>query len=201
MAISKEAKAAYDREYRAKNKARIAEAKKANAAMNFEREQARVNAWVEANRARSAEIKREWKQRNPESDKAYYEANFAEIAAKKAEYREKNRKQLAEKERARTQNPETKIRIAEYKIAYRARRPDVHRTTMRNRRRGVSHATPPWADKAAIKEVYVKARAEGLHVDHIVPLKGKNVCGLHVHYNLQPLPPKENLIKGNRYAG
>lgn len=66
-------------------------------------------------------------------------------------------------------------------------------------------AMPPWADVARIEAVYQEAeefKALGLdvHVDHIVPLQGKNVCGLHVHDNLQILLAADNISKGNRFT-
>lgn len=59
-------------------------------------------------------------------------------------------------------------------------------------------AMPNWADKAKILKIYQRAAVRGMHVDHIVPLRSKLVCGLHCEHNLQLLTPLKNLIKGNR---
>jgi hypothetical protein len=60
-------------------------------------------------------------------------------------------------------------------------------------------ATPAWADDAEIATIYEAARVLGMHVDHVVPLRSKRVCGLHCTANLQMLPGLENMSKGNRY--
>jgi hypothetical protein len=70
--------------------------------------------------------------------------------------------------------------------------------------------TPPWLSKQQLNEIkdfYVMAaELETVFpwkqcVDHIVPLQGKTVSGLHVPWNLQILPAKENISKGNRFSG
>lgn len=64
--------------------------------------------------------------------------------------------------------------------------------------------TPRWADKKAIRAFYLEARRlskeTGVphHVDHIIPLKGKNVCGLHVENNLRVVRGVDNQRKYNK---
>lgn len=50
----------------------------------------------------------------------------------------------------------------------------------------------------AIKEIYTNC-PEGMHVDHIIPLQGVLVSGLHVDTNLQYLSVKDNIIKSNNF--
>jgi hypothetical protein len=59
---------------------------------------------------------------------------------------------------------------------------------------------PKWANLKKIMEIYVN-RPEGYHVDHIIPLRGKTVSGLHVESNLQYLPALENMKKHNTFKG
>ena len=64
---------------------------------------------------------------------------------------------------------------------------------------------PKWADKNKIKELYkqalIKSKETGIqwHVDHVIPLRGKLVSGLHVVENLKVIPGTENIKKHNRY--
>lgn len=57
---------------------------------------------------------------------------------------------------------------------------------------------PKWADFSEIKLFYENC-PEGMVVDHIIPLRGKNVSGLHVLENLQYMTPEENFRKNNKY--
>ena len=67
--------------------------------------------------------------------------------------------------------------------------------------------TPKWADHAMIKWLYgcaqIFTRETGIkhHVDHIVPLNGKNVCGFHVHRNMTIITASENMKKKNKWEG
>jgi hypothetical protein len=64
-------------------------------------------------------------------------------------------------------------------------------------------ATPKWADLDAIRMFYEVADVLSrggvkFHVDHLVPIRGKEVRGLHVQDNLRVIPAFLNLKKGNR---
>lgn len=67
------------------------------------------------------------------------------------------------------------------------------------------NATPVWANQFFIAEIYdlAQRRTKMLgfdwHVDHIIPLNSKLVCGLHVENNLRVVPGIENARKGNRH--
>lgn len=66
-----------------------------------------------------------------------------------------------------------------------------------SRKSRVKLATPKWANLKQLREIYFNC-PEGYHVDHIIPLNGTNVSGLHIPGNLQYLPAIENLRKSNK---
>jgi hypothetical protein len=75
------------------------------------------------------------------------------------------------------------------------------------RQKRTRNATPNWLtpeQRKDIIDIYEHMRdcravtGEEYHVDHIVPLNGEDVCGLHVPWNLQVLPSDVNVSKSNR---
>lgn len=73
------------------------------------------------------------------------------------------------------------------------------------RRARLMAAIPVWANLDVVRQFYEAARicsrstGQVWHVDHVVPLKHRLVCGLHCEFNLQLLPMRDNVAKGNRY--
>lgn len=158
----------------------------------------RVKAWCEAHPERAAANKRAWYERNKAAQLAA--SQTPEAKARKAEY---DRQRRAAKKEV----------IAEAKAAYaaanRTARSAYHRSWraanrqkwnayLNARRAKERTATPAWVDFSAIRSVYERAQAAGMHVDHIVPLQHPAVCGLHVPWNLQLLPPETNRRKSNK---
>lgn len=105
-----------------------------------------------------------------------------------------------------------KHRIRVIQKRYRLKHPDrlkltrkkwakTHRNYIRATRKAYAHRVkmqqPRWVNKEALRSIYLNC-PKGYHVDHIIPLKGKNVSGLHVPWNLQYLTPKQNQRKSNK---
>ena len=98
-------------------------------------------------------------------------------------------------------------KLKEYNSSYRKQHlaEDAARSMLRYTKK--LRATPRWlttAQRAEILLFYKQAKLlekeTGIkyHVDHIIPLQGTNVCGLHVPWNLQVLSAKDNLVKSNK---
>lgn len=120
--------------------------------------------------------------------------NSTSISRSKESYKQKN---LARNAKYRENNPQkVKDRINKW----RRDNPLSGREQVAKRRSAKLMRTPQWANLDAIKQFYLNC-PEGMVVDHIIPLRGKNISGFHIVENLQYLTPEENAKKGNKYVG
>jgi len=108
------------------------------------------------------------------------------LESKNSSYNKQQLKNLLYARQYRKNNPERRVALT---VKYRA-------TKLRR--------TPIWANHFEIKMFYdvAKVLSRGgvlFHVDHIVPLRGKEVSGFHVQDNLQVLPWHENLKKSIKF--
>jgi len=153
-------------------------------------------AYKAANRRKNREENRNnQKEKASKHNKAWMQKNKERRAryAKERYERNKDSFRKSARERAKESYPIYKQRYIAHAAARRARK---------------MCATPPWLsdeDKSNISAVYEMSfrlsNCLGIkhHVDHIVPLKGKNVCGLHVPWNLAAIPASLNLSKGSNF--
>ena len=118
-------------------------------------------------------------------------------AAINARWKKDNRERVNAQSRARAAANKEK-QSARCK-AWRIRNKEYDAFRVKYRKAMIMQAIPKWADRQDILDVYKEAQSFGLHVDHIVPLTSKLVCGLHVWDNLQLLALSHNRAKGNRW--
>lgn len=140
-------------------------------------------------------------------DKWHYEQNKDRRKKQSAEYRKNN----LEKARLAVRNWISKNKEKKQAIDkehYEANKEKYFANAVKRRAQKL-RAFPSWLskeDKKEISKIYKKSitmnKAAGkivVHVDHIVPLQGENVSGLHVPWNLQILSATENLSKWRNF--
>ena len=148
-------------------------------------------------------LKVEWTQGNTIRAAYFRQYNKSDAGEEaKQRYYEKNRAQVIARAQAR---PAAEKQA--YKSKYKQSNPDLYKTLTSFRRRRFRAATPPWLtrkQKLEIRQLYQvaiilsKTTGERYVVDHIIPLQGETVCGLHVPWNLRVTTQGENLKKSNK---
>ena len=154
-----------------------------------------------------ADWKKEYYSKNPTKLQELRAKDLAKYHSD-AEFKKRHNKINRKNWMLRMQNPEF-VAAENKRISEWAKNNKPKRAAMAEKRRfSLLNATPDWltaVQKAQIAEFYEIAEALNMqtgikhHVDHIVPLKGKNVTGFHVPWNLQILTATQNISKGNRY--
>lgn len=168
---------------------------------------------VDLKKERDAERARTWRQKHPDAARAaserYRKKNLESERERHRRYASAN----AEKRRMYAKNKyvnggaqnqlkwkaENKEHLRQYRAAYAKLNPEKFALKTARRRAAKRCAIPSWSETEAISALYAEASARGLHVDHIVPLRSKIVCGLHCIANLQLLPGLANALKSNQF--
>ena len=142
------------------------------------------------------------------SAKAYRASNREKLAVASRKYNLENREhKSASGKKYRQANPE---KVREINKAWFKANPEKRNYYTAKRHAAKLQRTVAWADLEAIKQVYadcveinIAARLAGCTqkfvVDHVIPLQGDNVSGLHVHTNLQIITLSENSKKGKKF--
>lgn len=135
----------------------------------------------------------------------YYEKNKSELLAKQ-KARDALRKDAISKAKA-AHYLNNKKQLAEIRKEWRKANPGTVNAAVAKRRYAKMKRTPGWLTIEDYKQIELfykiasamtKQLGIKFHVDHIIPLQGKEVSGLHVPTNLQILSAEENIRKSNK---
>jgi hypothetical protein len=185
------------RSYAEKNVSAIADRDRAYRKANKDAIEVRRKAYYEANRDYFSEKNREYRAANNESlieqSKTYYRENREELLERARDYYRENRASvLARAKEYYAENMDLLKVRAIHKRAARAKRVVDW---------GPDHTAATRAKGVELQSLAVFLSShDGMpyEVDHMLPMQGKFVCGLHVWNNLQVIPEGLNVRKGNR---
>jgi hypothetical protein len=148
-------------------------------------------------------LKAEWAKGNETRAEYFREYNRSEAGQKaKRGYYERNQAAVIAAAQARPDEAKRK-----YRNNHKSANPDLYKELVSLRRRRFRQATPKWLTQEQKLEIRLKyrlaielTRRTGTRhaVDHVIPLLGEEVCGLHVPWNLEVITQDENLKKSNK---
>jgi hypothetical protein len=171
----------------------------------------KAREWRNKNREKINERNRQRHAANPEKHRAvamrFYWDNWETCRQWRKDWWQANKEENQKKQReAYKQNREVFLSASRRWKAKNKDRISIYNAMKRpEREERLRKATPDWVDMDAIilkyKERDCMTQVTGLphHVDHKVPLKGENICGLHVPWNLRVIPARDNLSKSNKW--
>lgn len=137
--------------------------------------------------------------------RARYRANKDKASADRKIYRNANKNKLNsyQREWRKANNETVVIQRRAYQKSYQEANPEKQAFYSVKRYATKLQATPEWFEDELVQQIYsAKYRLNELwgtnfEVDHVYPLRGDTVCGLHCHANLQLLDKSINASKGN----
>lgn len=187
--------------YRAKNREKLRERSAA-----WWRENG--TKYREENRRKLLDIQKKWREQNPDIARERGAKWRAANVDRQREHERAYRRNHPDRKKASAAAYRAKEGVAErqrdVQKQWAARNKDRISAKAAKRRSAILNATPGWANLKSIEAIYTEAKRvsqeTGLvhHVDHVIPLKSKFVCGLHVECNLRVVSGVDNLSKGNR---
>ena len=169
----------YLHRYREANRARIAAADRARYLQEKEARAAANKAWRTAHAEALPAVRRDYRATNKDAiadrDRQYYAANKERIAAQRKQYRTEKAAKIAADNR-------------------------VRQLSKKQRTPAWSTQDDFWLMAQAYELAATRTKLFGFpwHVDHVLPLHGQQVSGLHVPTNLQVIPGADNCRKSNR---